>query len=232
MQRFIGYLRGLGPIGSAIANLITFATTNWVLTVSALIGLWASATESIVTFALNPRVQTAILVFMAVLWTSIGLTYLVDRRRPRFIKPEHDYRYGLTFEGLIPAYNEDGGSLGIGIQVRNFSSGPIRYTIEEFDVRMGSRALPKIKKGMLTSFMPRGAGRTSVAGMFSAEDLKEFVGKRIEGTVNFSIVYGHPESAPVRRLTMELSVILEMKESPPIGFGSTIDEESDVEIKP
>src|SRR5262249_43225590 len=153
----------LGPVGSFIANIVGLLTTNWVLTVSALIAVWASLTDYVVALVGNPKVQTAAEVFLAVLWTGIGIAYLVDRKRARIIKAEHDYRYGLTFEGLTPNYdpNRDDATLQFGIQFRNFSSGPIRYVVEHFDVRIGTRSAPRLRKGQLTSFLPRGGARVS-----------------------------------------------------------------------
>ena len=58
MQQLLKWLRGLEPIGSAIADVLTFLTTNWVLTVSTVISLWASLTEWAVGIVQNPRVQT------------------------------------------------------------------------------------------------------------------------------------------------------------------------------
>jgi hypothetical protein len=67
----------------------------------------------------------------------------------------------------------------VGIQLRNYS-GPLRYVIEEFDVRIGNRALPRVKKGHLTSIMSRGAGRTSTNVPFRKDDIN-FLGKRTNG---------------------------------------------------
>jgi hypothetical protein len=231
MLSIIKRLRGLGPIGSTAADVLTFITNNWVLTVSTIIGLWASVTDWAIALVQNPKVQTAALVFLFVLWTSIGITVLIDRRKPRMIKSEQDYRYGLTFEGLLPSlgaeFDSDDSELGFGIQLRNFSSGPLKYTVEDFDVRIGNRALPKLKKGVLFGFMARGAGRTSHAGTFKRSDFAQLIGQRLEGTANFSVTYGHPESPPVRRLSIAMAIILEIPAIGPIHFGSNILEELD-----
>src|SRR6266851_4409190 len=102
MQSILKWLRGFGPVGGSAADALAFLTNNWVLTMSTIIALWAAFTEWAVAFVQNPKVQTAALVFLFVLWTSVGITVLIDRRKPRVIKPDHDYRYGLTFEGLMP----------------------------------------------------------------------------------------------------------------------------------
>lgn len=198
-----------------------------------LLSIWAAFTDWIVTLAESPRVHTAILVFLSILWTAIGITYLVDRRKPRLVATRYDYRYGLTFEGITPFYQPDDpeGVLGFGINVRNFTSGPIRYVVEVLDIRIGTRALPKVDKGKLTSIVQRGAGRTSTTKPFSANDIKDFTGQRVQGTATLSIVYGHPESEPVRRLSMEMGIVIQIKEDTrEVFFGHDIREESDTAI--
>jgi hypothetical protein len=232
MQWIFKWLRGLGPVGSTLADALAFLTNNWVLTMSALMSIWAAFTEWTFVLVQNPRFQNAVFVFLSLLWTSIGITVLIDRRKPRTVKAEHDYRYGLTFEGLMPAlsgpFDTDDSELGVGIQLRNFSSGPIKYTIEELDVRIGNRALPILKKGSLFGFMARGAGRTSYSPAFKRRDFKDFVGQRLEGTANFSITYGHPELPAVRKLSISMAVHLEIPTEPgPVGFGANILDESD-----
>jgi hypothetical protein len=199
---------------------------------STVIGLWASFTDWAVALIQNPKIQTAAIVFLVVLWTSIGITVLIDRRKPRVTKADQDYRYGLTFEGLMlhllgTDFDKDDSELGFGIQLRNFSSGPIKYTVEDFDVRVGNRALPRVKKGALIGFMARGSGRTSNSGSFKRSDFSQVIGRRLEGTANLLISYGHPERPPVRRMSISIALILEIPESGPIGFGANIIEESD-----
>jgi hypothetical protein len=232
MQWVVKWLRGLGPIGSTAADILTFLTNNWVLTMSTIIALWASFTDWAVAMVQNPKVQTAALVFLVLLWTIVGITVLIDRRKPRITKSEHDYRYGLTFEGFVPlindaAFDKDDSQLRFGISVRNFSSGPIKYTVDELDVRIGNRALPKLKKGELFGFMARGAGRTSASPAFKRGDFKELIGQQLEGTANFSISYGHPELPPVRRLLIVMTIVLHIPESGIPGFGTNILEETD-----
>jgi hypothetical protein len=94
------------------------------------------------------------------------------------VRAHQDYSYGLTFEGLLAQYDpaSEDEALGFGIQLRNYS-GPLRYVNEEFDVRIGNRALPRVKKGHLTSIMSCGAGRTSTNVPFRKDDIN-FLGKQ------------------------------------------------------
>jgi hypothetical protein len=158
---------------------------------------------------------------------------LRDRRLPRVIKSEQDFRYGLTFESFQPIagpdFANDDGELRFGIILRNFSSEPIKYTVEDFDVRIGNRALPVLPRGALFGFMARGARRTSLSTAFKRRDFNG-LGRRLYGTARFIILYGHPELSPARKLTVSADIFLELTAQPPFGFGMNIKEESDVAI--
>src|SRR4051812_29755164 len=97
-------LRGLGPLGSGAATLITLLTTNWVVAMSAAAGIAAAALAWLREVALSPATQAGVGVFLAVPWTTIGITVLIDRRRPRVIQSHTDYRWGLTYDGFQSRY--------------------------------------------------------------------------------------------------------------------------------
>jgi len=232
MQALLKTLRNLGPVGSALASAIQLATTNWVLTMSAILGIWASLTDSVVALVHDPRIQTGVIVFLVFLWTGAGIAYLFDRRRPRIVKTDPDYRYGLTFEGMIPnliPHREDNW-LTFGVQIRNFSQAPIRYQIDRFDLRIGTRALsPSQSPRPLRGYLARGGGKIAALPAFKKDDLKEFFGKQSVGSAECSIIYGHPEQKPVRRLIIKTDIHLDINENgePPMGFGADILEEID-----
>jgi len=233
MASFFIWLRGLGPIGTTVANVLVFLTTNWVLVMGALLSIWAALSDWTVGVLQNPRIQVAVFVFIAILWTYIGITVLVDRRKPRIVRSHQDYRYGLTFEGIFPNWDPRGdaeAAFQFSLLLRNYSMGPIKYGIEHFDVRIGSRALPEWKNEGKTVYIPRGGAKMSSAVPFKNDDIKEFYGKEVTGTAKFSIAYGHPEETPVRRLKMiiELTLVFNTEKEPPtLGFNTNILEESD-----
>jgi hypothetical protein len=231
MQSFIKALRGMGPVGTFIANVVTFLTTNWVVTMTTIVSLYASTTDWLVEFIQEPKTQTFVLVFLSVLWTYIGIIYLIDRKRPVRITPAHDYRYGLTNEGLIPNYDPIDGALQFGIQLRNYSSGPIKYNVEQLEIRIGTRSTPKLKKNQLYGYLPRGGSKFSSIDPFNKTDLAEFQGKRVDGTADVIITYGHPEMAPVRRLKINMTIVLVFNVNGPLGFNGNIVEETDVDIQ-
>jgi hypothetical protein len=217
------------PFGSILANAVGLIFGNWALVVSAA-GALVAALSGAEHFLQRPAVGIGIGVFLALLWTIIGVLSLWDRNRPRLVRSHHDYRYGLTFEGIIPNFDpaNDEAMLQFGIQLRNFSAGPMRCKVEYFDVRIGTRALPQWDRGE-PPYLPRGAGRTANAVPFGKRDIKEFFGMRAIGTATFAMIYGHPESDYERRLRIKLDINLVFKQdgAPPLGFAANIAEETD-----
>jgi hypothetical protein len=183
MPRF-NRLRGLGPFGNALANLLGLLTVNWGIAVSAAAG----------------------------------------------------YRYGLTFEGIQPRYLPpqnvgfpNSGSLSFSTSTRNFLQHPIHYVVEHIDIRLGTRAIPRIRSGNLTGYLSRAAGKTISIQGFSQAELQEFYdADPARGTVEFAIVYGPPEGPPERRLKMEIEFYVILREGGnSIGWQENILSEAD-----
>lgn len=211
-QRF-KWLRGLGDFGGKVADLLTLLMTNWQLVLSALIALAAGGLGWLRAFVSNPITLTIAGVFLAALWTTIGLLFLVDRRKPRLVQTHQDYRYGLTFEGLTPNFipansgMPSAGGLQLALNIRNFSPGPVKYSLEAVDIRLGSRTTQKYKANDISGNMARGAGRQSRPHGFEAKSLKEFYGAGVtKGTADFSITYGPVDGPAVRRLKISMEI--------------------------
>jgi hypothetical protein len=229
-------LRGLGPLGTATANILTFITTNWGLAVSVIVAAGAASIDWLRDLALTPATYVGIGVFLAVLWTTIGITVLIDRRRPRIVQTHTDYRWGLTFEGFLTRYigasdpSPEPGALHFGVLLRNYLPGPVRYEFEHIDIRIGTRAIPRILPGTLFGFMTRGAGRTSTIRGFVQGELKEFWNKTEAtiGSAEFWITYGPAEGPPVRRLKMRLEThMLILQDGNAFGWQDNIISEID-----
>ncbi len=152
------------PWGAAMTTLVALASA---------VGVWFADWQHVQYWS------ASLATFVAIVWAAAGIVWLGTRSAPQFVRLHQDYRYSLTFEQLIPNYdpNDPERALSFGIQLRNFSGGPLRYVVEEFDVRVGRRALPRVKKDHLKSVMARGAGRTSTTEPFTAEDIKDLLGK-------------------------------------------------------
>jgi hypothetical protein len=223
------FFKKLGPVGGLANFIVSLLSTNWGLLLSALFGLGAALWSSATQFFQEPNVQIGIGVSLVTLWTYIGLQMLFDRRHPRIIKPHQDYKYALLFEGCVPFWNPDNkdGGLQFGLQFRNFSAGALRCKVDHFDVRIGTRALPKLTKEVPSLFLPRGGGRIFKTEPFKIDDIIEYKGKNIKGTAEYTVSYGPPEGAPERVLKMELEIYLKFDEDGKLGYADNISKEKD-----
>lgn len=225
--------KSLKDAGNFILWLGTLITYSWWSTIitagSVALAAWRWGKSVIV----KPLFHSVVLVFVATLWTLIGLSWL-SRRKPKDVDA---LRYGITVEGITPVF--EGIGLQFGIAVRNYSPVPLRYWVEEFEVKIDTRTLPtKYKQDSLTAMLPRGSQRTSSTNSFKMEHLMEFLGKRVEGSLDFSIKYGDADKEPVRRTKMSLHIFLVFPNLPEqpihgpllLGFNSSILEESDEPI--
>ena len=233
MQSVREQLKSWGWAGNLLIGIGSVLTTNWVVAMSTLGGLAVLTWTGVLDFVQEPAVHWAAGTFLVILWTFIGVTILRDRRKPRIIKAHEDYSYGLLFEGLVPHYQPDDEktTLGFGVALRNFLPYPIKYSVEDFDVRIGNRALPRLEKGILGAVITRGAGRVSRHKSFSKKDIKDFIGQEAKGTVDILINYGHPKREPKRSLKLRLDIYLKIPEAGPLGFGDNILEEKDEPYK-
>lgn len=229
----------LGWLATSLAWIASVFPNVWVVILTSV------AATSVLIFTVgirwleSPALHSAILVFLAVLWTLIGIIWLRERRKPVEIFPLRDYRYGLTFQGIVPTLdlNNDDGALQMGIAFQNYSPGPLRYEVEKFAVWIDTRSLPETDNSFIPIFMPRGAGRTSNGRPFKKMHIKEFLGRRCEGTLSFSIAYGDvDDSRPSRRLKMSFTTyfvfpsdeaVINNGMPPPFGFNAIITKESD-----
>jgi len=84
--------------------------------------LWLTAGAKVFT---SPEFIGACFIFSLIFWTYVGVVWLAYRRKPVTIVPFRDYRYGLTFQGLMPNLdltNEDA-ALQMSIVLQNYSPG-------------------------------------------------------------------------------------------------------------
>jgi len=221
-------------------NLIaTYLPSVWGVITSAVFATALAIWTVGLNFIEKPGVQAAGFTFLVLLWTIIALVTIYDRRRPVETFLRKDFRYGLAFEGLFiagfnPKYEE--AALQIGVKLRNYSPSALRYQVESFAVKIDSR-FQNIESPS-SNFMPRGAERSYLNNSFKLSHIEEFLGKRPEGLVSFSIAYGDVEAPMTRRLKMSFQATFDfpskaiIDQTPnnipiPMGFYSLILTESD-----
>lgn len=239
------WLRRYGAVGAAIAVTINLLTAHWLVAMPVAVGFVVSFWEGALAAAMTPSVYVGVGAFLVALWTAVGISVLIDRRKPRLIKADQDYRYGLTCEGIAVQYdpNNHAAMLRFMVILRNFSQAPIFYTIKRFEVRFGKTSLPPVEDGKLKGYLSRGGGKGSGPGTFERDDIKNFFGREVEGTITIEVHYGHPERAPVRKFTLNHKLTLDFRgqpgtlplvgaDNPPpaIGVGAEIVSEADEAI--
>jgi hypothetical protein len=109
-----------------------------------------------------------------------------------------DYAHGLALQQIQPSLDLGNAvdTLEIRLVLKNAADGPLKFTIEHFDVEMfgnvtrvaGTTAVIP-KDGNLTIFPNKGFSKTQYIGFKS----------RGVGRIEYSILYGHPDKAPSRR---------------------------------
>ena len=231
------FLRGLGPMGGFAANVVSALTTNWAVVMSAILALIAVAQSVTLEFFSRPPVQIAIGIFLSLLWTIIGVLTLRDRLRPRVITPHHDYRWALIYEGFFAAWDPNVmNRMNFVLQIRNFGSGPIKYSVEKYDVQIGSRSPPKKKRSEMIGYLQRGAGKMLGTNFLSGNEIADFTisapsNSPHTGSAEIVVVYGPPEGEPQRRFTVGLELLLGIKYAnngpPHLAWGANIIEERD-----
>jgi preprotein translocase subunit SecG len=218
---------------TGITGLVaTLFPTAWGVIVSAVIATGLAALTVGVRWVESPLIHSTLFLFGFFLWTFIGLAWITDRKKPQPVSVVHDLSYGITLEFLNANSNpmQELAALQFALGLRNFSTGPIHYNVEKFDVIISNRTLPKLAKGTLGGLMPRGSGKVAANHPFTKDDIKDFFGKEVRGSVDVEITYGQPKAAPVRKLTLSFDVYLNFLPNGLCNSTCTIREESDEDI--
>ncbi len=226
------WLRRFGPVGIALANVLSFLTTNWGIVVSILIGLYVGRSDWASGFVQNPQVDAGTFAFLVLLWTYIGFTTLIDRQRPKLVSVRQDFDCGLLFEGCVPVYapSDTRAALQLGVRLHNYTGGPLGFSVEKFEMNIGGRPFPH-HLGTDSGVMPRGGTRVYKTSSFPQSDLKDYQNKNITGSIELSIIYGHPDKEPLRRLETTLEIHLDFTQPGSLGYAESTLKESDEAIE-
>lgn len=193
------WLRSLGKAGEITAAAITLIESKltWAVVVSAAFGTLAALWAGLFDFFSNQHTQVALGVFLAVLWTYVGVRVLRSFREPIHTLPKADYRYCINPEGLgvvVDPKNPHLLSVSVVYTLRNVGNWPIRVRVEKFDLRIEDRAAQEPDKN-IEMVIPRASARGIQSGGFK----KDVIEDRNNGTLNLTIVYGDPDGPFVRK---------------------------------
>jgi hypothetical protein len=184
---------------------ITQATTIVALIGAIGAGYWAFVTQ----WGYLPIALTALAVFGGVLWAINGVVWLRRQRRPSKASVTFDYSYGVVLEAVETSYdaNNEGNSFEIRLRIRNHASGPMSFEFERIHVTIGDR-FHTAPSGIIGVLSRVEAITIFPGGGFSKEAVARFK-ERDHGTLEYSILYGHPEDKLSRRSqkTLHLDVL-------------------------
>ena len=186
------------------SHAILGAVVSGALAVLAL--LWAQS----LAFFSEPRTQLAIGLWLAILWTYIGLRVLANLRAVHRVRPDPDYRYCINPEGYMLAVDPEataGLALSVWFNFRNATAWPLSLKIEFFEVRVDDRVSPSGPK-QIEMILPRSSARTIRSGGFRQEVLRQ---ESSPGTLSATIVYGAPGEPPLRRYKFNAKLLLVFK---------------------
>jgi hypothetical protein len=114
--------------------------------------------------------------------------------------------------------------LQIGLVFRNAADGPLLYDVERFDVVLENRTIAAPAFLNRGGVIPRGGATTYRYPPFGTDAIKP----HMNGTIRYSIRYGHPEIGFSRRCKKELAVSIRCDDKTAASY--LIRSESDEEI--
>jgi|SRR5271165_2606547 len=191
---------------------------------------WAYVTQ----WGYLPIALTFLGVFVAVIWGINGILWMRGRNRPSKARITFDYSYALNLDGIEIGFDpkDENIILQFRLCIRNHANGPVRYSIEKFRTTVEDRFFELPVK--VTGVLPR-IGQTTIhpGGGFKKEAFDGFR-NRFFGTIEYKILYGHPDDRLSRLWSgiLTIEVIKKIDENGKQGVTHFwfIKEESDVAV--
>ena len=202
-------LKRLGRIGGWIDATVS-VVFNWQVIVSAVAGFgaggWAWATQ----WGYLPIALTGLGVFVAVLWAWNGIVWFRRQKTPAKARVAFDYRYSLALDGVHIAYDPDKeeATLQLGLILHNAAEWPMKYHVKDISVILGDRTIGE------PEFINRGGivSRMSKTIFLFPSFIKDVVRPNMNGTIKYTIEYGHPDFEFVRISKKHLRLTLKVDE--------------------
>lgn len=193
-------------------------------------GYWAYLTQ----WGYLPIALTFLGVFVAAIWGINGILWMQGRNRPSKARITFDYSYGLNLDGLGVGFEPDNenNALQFWLQLRSHTNGPVKYSVEKFRTTVEDRFIDIPRT--VTGILPRAGQITIYPGSGLKKEAIDAFKNRFYGTIEYSILYGHPEDALSRRWsrTLTLEVIKKKDETGKEGVTHFwfVKEDSDIPI--
>jgi hypothetical protein len=132
---------------------------------------------------------------------------------PIAVRSQESFEYGLRYTEVSVGHDFQSAQWGLQICIglANSSRGPIRYQVERMDVIIGNSALPNKTFANTGGVIPLMGARIFRDAVFPPSVIAHLMGGKHEGTVEMSIIYGHADSEPTRRLIFKLGIWVDVQ---------------------
>jgi len=215
---------------------IHLATWLWMLAVSIVNGgavayltWWQWATQ----FGYVPIYLAALLAFAVSIWIINGFIWLRGQRRPSPARISFDYAHSLALEHITCGLDQENAenTLEIRPMFRNVANGPIKFNIEKMSTQIEDRI---VTIEGINGVIPHGIQRTIIPNKGFSKKAYEQFKNRTNGTLEYDIVYGHPDDKPSRRTTSQIHIDIfkrqDDKGKPTVALNWIVRTVSDVSI--
>jgi len=191
-----------------IVDLAKWLLLQWSTVLSAAVAtgftIWAWMEQ----YGYLPLALVALGSFAVTIWTFNGIVWMRRQARPSPARITFDYSHALLFEGVVPALDLENkaNTFELRLLIRNAANGPVQFRSENWTLSIEDRITPP--STAIIGTLARGEQRTMFpAGGFREEAYNDFK-DRTEGTLEFSILYGHPDDPLSRRMSKTLRIFL------------------------
>ena len=212
-----------------LVNLGASVYALWPVLAAAVGGIGAAIWAHLADLSTLSLVLYVILSSAGTLWTLLGVIWLWREMRPSGERIAFECAYGLALDGLHLAKDDAQlpPAVQLGIVLRNASSVPLRYKVEEIHVVMGTTAIPYptlINDGGVIS---RGCTTLFLYPAFPQNTIQP----RVKAVVEFTIGYGHPDYGLVRRLKRKLDVSLRLDDKVDVVYLTRSESDEEIRLK-
>jgi hypothetical protein len=172
---------------------VGYVLTNWVPIMSAVAAIAAAAWAWIRQYDYLQIALSATAAFLIMMWIFIGFIWVKRLDDPLRVIQVVNYDFTLAYQGLTLALDpgNDEACLQIGIDFFNVAPTAIRYKIKDLRVVIGDRTIPHPIYDNEGGIIPRAVSRIYHYPAFRKDAIKDYLGTRQNGTIEFSVIYGH-----------------------------------------
>jgi len=193
---------------------------------------WAAITDWIAKYGYLPIVLIGMFSFALGIWILNGVIWISRQKRPSKQRIAFDYSYSLTLTDIFPSLylTDQDSTLELRPRFKNASNRAFMYKFERLEFRIEDRFARGEPKGAI---LAANTSLTVIPGFGFNRAAWDSFKDRTGGSVEFTIVYGHPEYGFSRRATKTVHLDLfttKTDQVQAVNINWTIQKEDDEEI--